>query len=183
MNQLFTRGKTQGFTLVELMVTVLLLAIIATIATPFILSQLANMEAKRIRHTVTDILSIAKAESLIRRQEVIACLSDSSGRCDKNSSRSLLLFIDSNDNHHFDNGADILINRQHLDPKYATVCLHAGRRHYIKFASDTGKPRGHFGHIKYCPTSSYNKSKYQVSFSNLGRITYKPNNKHPTDCH
>lgn len=171
-----------GFTLIELIVTIAVLAIIVSIATPSILTTLANMEAKRVRKDITNTLTTAKAESLIRRQDVTACLVNKRDRCRKNSQESLLLFIDSNNNQKFDANSDTLLKRQALNSNYGSLHLRVGNRHYIRFAGDSGKPRGFFGHIKYCPTSIYSEAMYQVSFSQTGIIRYKPNSMHPTGC-
>ena len=172
-----------GFNLVELIVTVAVLAIIAMIATPYVLEQLARMEAKRIEGQIKSTLALAKAESYIRRQDLLVCLSNNGGICDRDSYKKLLLFLDKNNNKNFDLGVDDLLEEQALEPKYSTLYLRVGdKRHYTKFWGDSGKPRGHFGHFKYCPTSTYNHTMYQISFSQIGRITYKPNESHPTDC-
>ena len=172
-----------GFNLVELIVTVAVLAIIAIIATPYILEQLARMEAKRIEGQIKSTLALAKAESHIRRQDLLVCLSNNGGICDRDSYKKLLLFLDRNNNKNFDLGVDDLLEEQALEPKYSTLYLRVGdKRHYTKFWGDSGKPRGHFGHFKYCPTSTYNHTMYQISFNQGGRVTYKPNESHPTDC-
>ncbi|SNT68985.1 Tfp pilus assembly protein FimT/FimU [Psychrobacter sp. LV10R520-6] len=171
-----------GFTLVELIVTVAILAIVATIAAPSIVTQLANMEAKRIRFDIKNTLAIAKAESFIQHRNVLACLSDTNGVCHRDSDKTLLLFIDNNDNNNFDANIDALLETQSLDPKYATLHLRAGNRSYVRFAGDSGKPRGFFGHIKYCPNVSYNQKMYQISFNQSGIIKYKPNSIHDTGC-
>ncbi|MGP5550519.1 GspH/FimT family pseudopilin [Psychrobacter namhaensis] len=176
------KGK-QGFTLVELIVTIAVLAIIMTIAAPAIRTQLARMEAKRIKNQVENSLTLAKTESYIRRKNIIVCLSNAGGRCHRDSDQTLLLFIDKNDNKNFDAQTDLLIRQRALNPKYAKLSLHVGgRRHYIKFWGDSGKPRGHFGHIKYCPTVAYNNAMYLISFSQSGRIRQKLNENHPTKC-
>lgn len=172
-----------GFTLVELIVTVAILAIIVMIATPHILRQLASMEAKRIANQINTTLTVAKAESHIRRQDLLVCLSNSGGSCHRDSYKVLLLFFDKNSNKNFDRGVDDLLIEQTLNPKYSTLYLRVGNnRHYTKFWGDSGSPRGHFGHIKYCPTSIYNQTMYQISFNQVGGITYKPNESHPTEC-
>ncbi|WP_372862152.1 Tfp pilus assembly protein FimT/FimU [Psychrobacter sp.] len=175
--------NNKGFTLVELIVTVCVLAIIVTIAAPAIRTQLARMEAKRIQSQLENSLALAKAESYIRRQNIIVCLSDTGGRCHRDSDKTLLLFIDKNDNNHFDAQVDSLVVQQSLNPKYSKLSLRVGsRRHYTKFWGDSGKPRGHFGHIKYCPIVAYNEAMYLISFNQGGIIKQKLNEDHPTEC-
>ena len=179
----FQAHNKYGFTLIELIVTVAVLTIIVMIATPYILEQLASMEAKRIESQIKNTLKLAKAESHIRRQNLLVCLSNDGATCHRDSYKKLLLFLDANDNKNFDLGVDDLLEEQALEPKYSTLYLRVGNnRHYTKFWGDSGKPRGHFGHIKYCPTSTYNHAMYQISFNQGGGITYKPYASHPTDC-
>lgn len=175
--------SVRGFTLIELMITIAVLAIIVTIAAPSVLAQLASMESRRVNSQLKNTLSLAKAESYINRQDILVCLSKNERRCHRNGDKTLLAFVDKNDNKRFDARVDTLITKQILNLKYSTLKLRVGsRRHYTKFWGDSGKPRGHFGHIKYCPTSSYNKSMYQISFNQAGIIRYKPNADHPTGC-
>ncbi|WP_296244690.1 MULTISPECIES: GspH/FimT family protein [unclassified Psychrobacter] len=179
----FQAQSKYGFTLIELIVTVTVLVIIVMIATPYILEQLASMEAKRIENQIKNTLKLAKAESHIRRQNLLVCLSNDGGTCHRDSYKRLLLFLDTNNNKNFDLGIDDLLLEQTLNPKYRTLYLRVGNnRHYTKFWGNSGSPRGHFGHFKYCPTSSYNHTMYQISFNQGGGITYKPNENHPTEC-
>ena len=65
------RGKdSSGFTLIELMVTIAVLAIIVGFAAPNISNQLANQRVKSTTATLANALKEAKAESIIRRQEI-----------------------------------------------------------------------------------------------------------------
>ena len=72
MNSLPTslRIASLGFTLIELMVTIAVLAIIVSIAAPNISTQLANQRVKSTAATLENALKEAKAESIIRRQDV-----------------------------------------------------------------------------------------------------------------
>lgn len=182
LHVLGAKGKN-GFTLVELIVTVTVLAIIVAIAMPSILTQLTRMEAKRVKTQLENTLALAKAESYITRQDVLVCLSNNGRRCNRNADETLLAFVDTNDNKRFDARVDTLLTQEQLNLKYSTLKLRVGsRRHYTKFWGDSGKPRGHFGHIKYCPTSTYNNTMYQIAFNQNGRIHQKLNKDHPTDC-
>ena len=61
---------SSGFTLIELMVTIAVLAIIVGIAAPSISNQLANQRVKATVSLIESALKEAKAESIIRRQDI-----------------------------------------------------------------------------------------------------------------
>ena len=61
---------SSGFTLIELMVTIAVLAIIVGIAAPSISTQLANQRVKSTTSTIANALKEAKVESILRRQNV-----------------------------------------------------------------------------------------------------------------
>jgi len=64
------RRSSSGFTLIELMVTIAVLAIIVGIAAPSISTQLANQRVKSTAAMLENALKEAKVESIIRRQNV-----------------------------------------------------------------------------------------------------------------
>ena len=61
---------SSGFTLIELMVTIAVLAIIVGMAAPSISTQLANQRVKATVSLIESALKEAKAESIIRRQDI-----------------------------------------------------------------------------------------------------------------
>ncbi|WP_440464721.1 pilus assembly FimT family protein [Psychrobacter sp. ASPA161_6] len=64
------RMTSSGFTLIELLVTIAVLAIIVSIAAPSISTQLANQRVKSTASTLENALKEAKAESIVRRQDI-----------------------------------------------------------------------------------------------------------------
>lgn len=64
------RMTNSGFTLIELMVTIAVLAILMSIASPSISNQLANQRAKSTTATLANALKEAKIESVLRRQDM-----------------------------------------------------------------------------------------------------------------
>lgn len=78
-----------GFTLIELMVTIAVMAIIVSIATPSISNQLANQRVKSTTATLANALKEAKTESIIRRQPITLSY-------DNNSNPRLIKIEDTN---------------------------------------------------------------------------------------
>ncbi len=72
------RMNSSGFTLIELMVTIAVLAIIVSIAAPSISNQLANQRVKSTAATLANALKEAKVESIIRRQPLTLKYDDNS---------------------------------------------------------------------------------------------------------
>ncbi|MGM8937360.1 pilus assembly FimT family protein [Psychrobacter glaciei] len=72
------RMTSSGFTLIELMVTIAVLAIIVGIAAPSISNQLANQRVKSTAATIANALKEAKVESIVRRQNVTVVYTDTS---------------------------------------------------------------------------------------------------------
>lgn len=72
LNELSPKLKniSSGFTLIELMVTIAVLAIIAGIAAPNISTQLADQRVKSTAATISNALKEAKVESILRRQNI-----------------------------------------------------------------------------------------------------------------
>lgn len=72
------RMTSSGFTLIELMVTIAVLAIIVSIAAPSISTQFANQRVKSTTATLENALKEAKVESVIRRQNLILSYNNTS---------------------------------------------------------------------------------------------------------
>ena len=69
--------SSSGFTLIELMVTIAVLAIIVGIAAPSISTQLANQRVKSTTATLANALKEAKVESILLRQNVTVVYNNS----------------------------------------------------------------------------------------------------------
>ncbi len=172
----------KGFTLMELMVTITIVAIIVMTAYPHVIQALQRMEARRIKSTFRNTINIAKSTSYAYHKRVFMCLINETGSCHRDNGKQLVLFFDNNGNNNYDPLIDDLIQYNDLDLKYARTYLRAGRRHYVRFSRNTGLPRGFMGHFKYCPKDSDNTNIYQVSFNKMGIVRDKPNAIHPTGC-
>lgn len=175
-------GQNKGFTLIELLLTLLLLITLTSIALPSFSGTLKRWEAKEVRNQIINAFRVAKAQSFMRRQNSILCLADANFHCHNQAKEYLLIFTDSDNNHQFDPAVNKLLLKQSLNLDYGRVYLRAGRRHYIKFFGDSGLPRGHFGHIKYCSNDHLTHNTYQISLNQQGNYRFKPYSIKKTGC-
>ncbi len=176
-------NKINGFTLVELMVTVSIIGIIVAIAYPNFQQMLYKMEAKRLQNIIETTINQAKATSYMHHKQVFMCFLDKLGKCNRNGNQQLILFFDKNSNNKFDPNIDKLINANKLQLKYAKTYFRVSLgRHYSRFSADTGMPRGFFGRIEYCPLADNNLNKYKMTFNQLGIIRFKANSLERTKC-
>lgn len=177
-------SNQSGFTLLECIFTLTIFIIIATLSYPSLVSTLADTEAKRIKREFFHSIRIGKVVSFSHRKQVLMCLLDEKGTCNRNGQKEIVLFFDYNNSKTYEPNIDTLVEIHALNLRYAEIKLRASaKRHYVRFASDSGAPRGFIGHFKYCPTKDYNKNMYKLSFNMVGGIKFKPNSaKEPTKC-
>lgn len=176
-------NNSQGFTLIELVLTLLILGLLSAIAVPSFIGVLQSWEAKQIRNQITNAFRTAKTHSYRQRQNTIMCLANADYQCHKQAEDYLLIFTDRDNNHQYDKATNLMILQQPLQLDYGRVYLAAGGRHYIKFFGDSGLPRGHFGHIKYCSNDRLTTSnRFQISLNQQGNHRYKPYSLKKTGC-
>lgn len=70
---------SRGFTLIELMVTIAVLAIVVSIAAPSFSSMLQDNRALSMSTELQGALQLARAEAIKRRQDVVICKRNSAG--------------------------------------------------------------------------------------------------------
>ncbi len=184
-NGLYTplNSRQSGVTLVEVLIVMVIIAILATIAIPSFISMLKRWEANQICNLIINAYRIGKTKSFIHHNNTTVCLADSHLVCHRDAQASLLVFNDKDENRQYNPTRDSLIQNSPLRLNYGKVYLRAGnQRHYIKFSGDTGLPRGHFAHIKYCPDDREVSNMYLVSLNELGQHRVKPYSMVATDC-
>ena len=143
-----------GFTLIELMVTVAVLAIIVSIAAPSISSQLANQRVKSTTATLANALKEAKVESIIRRQNVTVVYDGTT------APKTVKLQVDAQDI------ASYSINKQ----SRVTQTITPSSIQNITFQPDKSIADGATVLYTICDSSSNNETPRQVSLSRIGNI-------------
>jgi len=106
--------RQTGFTLVELMVTIAVLAIIAGIATPTFIEMIRNSRARSAATELAAMINYARSEAIKRSNNVAICKSanpdDATPACTTNGdwSTGWFAFVDANANGAVDTGEPIL---------------------------------------------------------------------------
>lgn len=161
-----THSKQYGITLVELMITIAILAIVAMIAIPSFQSIMANLEAKRTTSTLSTTIRDSKHIAYTYRQRIGICGSIDNQLCDNTGwSTGLLIFHDVNFNR-LREPTEKLIKLQQLNLKYGSLRWQGtGHTNAILFQPDTGLPRGSNGSFYYCSSINLN---YRIFLSNMG---------------
>ncbi|PNK60377.1 Tfp pilus assembly protein FimT/FimU [Psychrobacter sp. FDAARGOS_221] len=171
-----------GFSLLETLITVAIIALMGSIAIPSFINSLKGWEANQIRSHITNAIRTAKIQSRIQRQNTIMCFANEQLACHKQANAYLLVFVDTDNSNTFTPNSDRLVLKQAMGLDYGQIYLRAANRHYIKFYGDSGLPRGHFGHIKYCPNNADTQNMYQVSINQQGNHRFKPYDFKKTGC-
>lgn len=74
--------KEQGFTLIELMITIAILAIIATMAAPSMANLLEKQRFQKKERELLSVLTQAKSQAILKRTDVAANLNSTSANTD-----------------------------------------------------------------------------------------------------
>lgn len=72
---------TRGFTLIELMVTIAVLAVVIAIAAPSFTSVIQSNRTTALHHEVLGAIQVARSEAVKRRKDVIICRTEDQGIC------------------------------------------------------------------------------------------------------
>ncbi len=87
--------KPSAFSLVELLITLVLMASLTLLTLPRLTLWLAAQKARAVKVNLIQTLSFASQEALVRHLPIIFCGSASAVSCDAKWSQGQLLFVDS----------------------------------------------------------------------------------------
>jgi type IV fimbrial biogenesis protein FimT len=110
------RHRSRGFTLVELMVTIAVLAILVAIAFPSFESTFRSNRVATTNNALLTSLSMARSEAVRNTRGGGVCGSADGQACDGNWGQGWMAFSDNNGNGEFDDG-DTVVNFTQLNSR------------------------------------------------------------------
>lgn len=145
--------KKNGFTLIELIIVVTILAIISTLALPYFHEIMAQQEMKKIIHKLTSSIQLAKSHAAIEHRNVVICPSSDHLNCQNNKwSSGFISFVDNNKNKQVDRDEKIIFIES-TNLKYGNLDWRGTlSTPSLTFQAENGLPRGFNGSFYYCST-------------------------------
>jgi type IV fimbrial biogenesis protein FimT len=164
-----------GFTLIELMITIGILTILATVAFPSFQKWQRENEARQLFRKISPTLSLARSSALTYHSAISVCGGLPSG-CTGKWNDGMLTFTDINHNGKIDSTTDHILSYTPLELHYGNLIWRgAGARPHILF-QESGLPLGSNGSLLYCgEASQYHRS---VVLSMMGHSRPSPDLNH-----
>lgn len=158
--------KTAGFTLIELMVTLVVATILIVVAVPslnqFFEAQRALSAISVIQHT----LQYARNAAISFGMSITVCPIKTDS-CSKDWHLGLTVFTDSGDKNQIDGTDTILLQTSPFNPKDIV----SYNRSSVRFHSD-GLASGSNGTLRYCPSSATSPYSKAVIVNQAGRVRF-----------
>jgi len=136
MNRYNPYSFNQGFTLVEMMVAVSIIAILGSIGIPAFNNMLLSHRMATESNLFLTALHLARTESIKRNGRVVVCKSVSGDACaeEGNWQQGWIIFVDTNNNANIDND-ETLLRREHALPAGFALTGNAPVARYISYTS------------------------------------------------
>lgn len=166
--------KSQGFTLIELLVAVMVLAVLATIATPSLVAMIDSAKLTSASNDLLAHLHLARSEAIKRNSRVVLCKSADGAACSESGGweQGWIVFHDA-DNDSERSGSETIIQRQL--PLAASLRL-TGNQNVAKYVSfsPSGATKlvgGNFqaGKLTVCRHSAEGGEARQIVLNAVGR--------------
>ncbi|MBB1383360.1 GspH/FimT family pseudopilin [Shewanella sp. SR41-2] len=157
--------RTSGFTLIELMVTVAVSAILLAVAAPSFTSLYNNTRAASAIGNIESSMAFARSQAINFGRKVSVCPGNGSS-CSGSWNNGYIIFIDDNGDKTADNGTEVLKRIQGFNSKdfiKASSTL-------ITFGTDGMLSSTSSISIHYCPSKKNSEYSKGISISPSGKI-------------
>ncbi|CAB1209893.1 GspH/FimT family pseudopilin [Acinetobacter bouvetii] len=156
--------QKNGFTLVELIVTLAVLVILIAFAIPYFHEIMAKQEVRHFTNKLISNIQFAKSQATLHHSNVVLCPSQNKLNCQSNQWNSgFIVFLDHNKNRLVDTNEQI-ISTETTDLKYGNLDWRGTLSiPSLTFQAENGLPIGSNGSFYYCSLSAQPHNKLVLS--------------------
>lgn len=156
-----------GFSLIELLVTISILAILITVGVPNLIAFVQNSRLTSQANDLVTVLNYARSEAIKRGVRITVCSSTNNTGCAGSTTweTGFIAFVDNDGDGVVDAGDDILMVRQPLD---GGNTLRSANLSWITYRAQ-GHSAGFFGTLRLCDERGTANAR-AVVVSNQGRV-------------
>lgn len=160
--------ENKGFTLIELMAVMSIIAILALMGAPAVSNMMEHQRSRAIAMELFTLFSFARQTALEAENMVTICGSSDKVNCDRAWNEGILIFIDGDAAGKVDGGDRILqytrpVNQGNLQWRAFQ------NKPYLQYRSD-GSTNFHNGNLTYCPPTGQSVFAKQLIVNPTGRI-------------
>jgi len=158
--------KSNAFTLIELIITLSIIAIIVNFSTQGVGQILAKVKLNSAKSQLINSLQLARATSIFQKTNAIVCPSSDGKKCDQGKKWSLgwILFADTNKNNQRDSTEVILLIRSRLKSIQITSSVNRNKAIFNRSGTVFSNMR-----LRLCISSNPNLGS-EIIISTNGRI-------------
>lgn len=156
-----------GYTLLELLISLLIASILTAFATPSLRSFVAAAKADAAQESLRKAIYRTRS-SAIHGKKIVSLCPYNEGGCGSDWEKGLMIFTDSNNNGEIDD-SDRLLERIYLDhSRYSIRWRASARKNYLRF-SPTGMARA-FGRFTICDRNRDLRLARSIVVNRQGRL-------------
>jgi type IV fimbrial biogenesis protein FimT len=158
--------RETGFTIVELVVTLSIIAIALSLTIPAMTGLLNSAAGKGTTANLVSILNLSRNTAIVEQTTVTVCPLDGSSKCSSDWTRPITAFRDPLRTKAVTYPEQII--RITEPPSHGRLIVKSGIRNYFRFRS-SGLAREAIGNITWCPESNDPTGATQVRINMGGR--------------
>ena len=162
--------NAKGFTLIELMVVISIIAILASLAVPSFTDMIRRQKVSGEANVLFSLVYLARSEAIKRNSVVTICKSNDVDQCGGNWSDGWIVFQDNDKDGSRDVG-EVLISSGVTGNDYQLNWTAFGSNNYIRFTQN-GLTLSQNGTFVLCPSDSDAKYARAVVISKTARVRF-----------
>ena len=163
--------KTRGYTLVELLVALCILAILLSLALPAFADVVRRVQSETVVNSLANAYQLARSAAINQRQPVVFCAKAGAGSCGNDWTNGALVFQDPNGNRVMENEEKLLAEIAQPPTGSQLKMRAALNKQYLRFMAN-GMLENTAGSITYCPPKGTPRDARNLIFTRNGRLRF-----------